>query len=176
MRRLLVFLLFPACACGSTYLAEPSPFDPNREDCSTVDRLLEGYAVNTPIPVPFVGPRDVTLWTGKPEGWDEFVGTVHLRRLSWNIDWISNGSIQIDGLTVARLDDGRWMTNPDIDLTSAIEAVDGDRLKFTAKLKGRGVKPSGRPLIVTTVRAAFCGVGHEAVADGFAALEDWGIE
>lgn len=176
MRRpLIIFALASACACGSVYLSEPYPI-PDFQECRTVRKSLTGHAIDTPIPVPFSGPRTITLFTDRPDGWDAFDGTIHLRGLSWDIDWISNGSIQIDGLTVAVLRGGEWSTSPTVDLRPAISTPTDSSIAFTAKLKGSGVKPAGKPSITVEARIAICGEGRDRVADSLYALENWRAE
>lgn len=175
MRRLIcLFLLASACACGPDYIAAPSPA-PEWETCETVERSLVGHTVSTPVPIPFTGPRSFVLWTGKPDGWDEFEGSVHLREVTWDVDWISNGSIQIGGLTVAELDRGRWFANAAVDIRPAIHA-EGEFLKFEAKIRGSGVKPAGKQTLTTQATIAFCGIGQATVAAGFRAVVRWGVD
>lgn len=152
--------------CGSVFIAAPAPYDPSQ--CESVHRELSSKTQHTPIPIPFAGTRKVVFYMLRPDGWEEFEGTIHLEGLHWDVDWIKEGSLRVEHLTIAVLNNGEWETNPDVDITEGLSVIEEDGklwVGFEATLKGKGVKPAGRQSITVQAQAGLCGEGRLELAE-----------
>lgn len=115
------------------------------------------------LPVPFSGTQFITLYTPKPEFWDEFEGSIHLKDVKWNASWISEVWVKFDAYTVASWDGEEWTVSSTLDISEFIEDKENDldRLKFEIELEAEGLKPRKEFIIEVEAEFYFCGKNHE---------------
>lgn len=158
---ILIFLLF-FVSCGKDIYRYP-PDPPEFEECTVGTKEFVTVIKKTHVSLPFSGIQKITLYSHKPEFWDQFEGTVHLKDVDWNADWISEVWVKFDAFTVASWDGHEWVISSTLDLMPFIsdKPDDPDRLKFEIEIKAEGLKPAKEFIIEVEADFYFCGKNHE---------------
>jgi len=166
MKKILVMMMcLSLWSCGSKFLEYP--ITPEFEECTVGEKSFITNIDRSPLPLPFVGRKEIHLFTDKPEFWDQFDGSIHLKSIKWNINWISRVSVIFDEFTVARWSGQEWFVSSAVDLSPFFRDKEGDpsRLVLDLILNGKGTKPAKAFMIEATAEFYFCGENADLMFD-----------
>lgn len=166
MKTFFLLLLTLILGCGPSIFEAP-PLPPEFEDCTIAEKDFATLILKSLTPLPFTGRRSITLHTDKPEYWKEFKGTIHLRRINWNVDWLSDVQVIFGPFVIASWDGHDWELSSTVDLKPffRISEADSDRLKFKVELSATGIKPRKEFLIEVKAEFYFCGENNELMSE-----------
>lgn len=162
MRLFFLILFTLVVSCGSQFF-EPPPEPPDFETCTTGKKHFGLLITKSILPVPVFGRQEARLYTSKPEFWDEFEGSIHLKDIKWNVNWVKRVKIEINQFTIAQYEDDKWTISSTLDLAPFFKEKEGDstRLGFDIKLEGDGLKPAREFVIEVDAEFYFCGKNQD---------------
>lgn len=162
MRYIFLILVSLIFSCGSTFLADPPPA-PEFEDCVYLTKYFISHLDSSLIPLPFNGEKVFYLFTDKPEYWHEFEGTIHLKSIKWNVEWIKYLAVIADNFIIASYEDEEWQVSSRINLKPLFQIKEDNpnRLVFELKMNAKGTKPSNKTVIEVEAEFYFCGENQD---------------